>query len=135
MFISCASGTKTDTPAVKVRIMVNHFTAEGVSKSTVRKIEKNITRFVADQRGHGCDCIYYRGDKNFSKSTNRQMVGRVSRLVPGKEDVFLSIRIIEGEKGKILFSRSFMAKNTSDLTGKIKKCAGEISENEEVWGK
>ncbi len=125
-FIQCSKNIKDDS-IPKVRLSINRMDAEGIDKKTVSNIAEILHKEL--QAIKGANRVVYREKDGVSKSTNRQLVGRISKL--GKSYV-LSIKIIEGEKGKVLFNRTVTAKESS-IDDSLEDIAEEIGDEDGIW--
>lgn len=125
LLFSCATaGTKKTS----VRLLINQLkTGKGVQKATALKIEKQLADSLQKLRGNSV--LFYR-NRDISLSANRQLTGTIARV---EASLFLSIRVIDGEKSRILFSASKIIRDNKDLDKIIEETAEEISDHKQVW--
>ncbi len=127
-FISCAS---TQPGGIKVRLQINQIKTE---KDSQRKaavaMEKQLVKSLKNLRGEKCNCILYYRDRDLSLSVNRHLTGSLAKL---EASLFLTVRIVDGEKSRILFSTSKIIKDEKYINEAIEEISEEIDNRKAVW--
>ncbi len=121
------TGALSAGSAKKVRIGINPLKAEGVDQATADKITLMIFKSLSAEKG--ADRVVYRKVSGVSKSTNRQLIGSVSSF---GSSYFISVRVVEGEKAKILFSKAVTVKKEK-IEKAVKKIADDLIDCVEIW--
>lgn len=126
-FIILFQDTK-DIRTIRTRLGINRIKVNKVDE----KIAREITSMLYNKLRYmmGADRIVYREKDGISKSINRQLVGRVSKL--GK-DFLLSIKVVEVEKSKLLFSETVVIKKNDNLDNAIDQIVNKICNKESIW--
>jgi len=128
-----ASACTTIKPAgsPKTRLLVHRMkVAKGLSPSAGAEIERELVRSLKRLKGTTCSCILYYKDRDPSLSANRHLTGSLAKI---DSSLFLTIRIIDGEKSRIIFSTSKIIKNEKQIKEIIKETAEEIDDKKAVW--
>jgi len=126
---SCASTGPVGSP--KVRLLINPIKAEkGTRSAAAADIEKALFDSLKKLKGENCNCILYHKDRNVSLSVNRHLTGSLAKI---ESSFFLTIRIIDGEKSRIIFSTSKIIKNKESIKEIIEETAEEIYDKKTVW--
>lgn len=114
--------------ATKVRLGINRVTVNNVDERVALEITTMLHEKLQARKGK--NSVVYRKRNGISKSINRQLAGRISKL--GK-DLLLSIKVIEVEKGKLLFSETIIIKKNDDLDDVIDRIVDKICKNKSIW--
>ncbi len=125
--IFCSSSSSKDDGAPSVRVRINKMESEGVDKKIVDKISNNLLKKLQEFKGP--NRVVAINIDGVSKSANRQLIGRISKL--GKKYVIV-LKVVEGEKGKLLFNETAIVKE-GDIDDTIEDMAEKVSEKEDVW--
>ncbi len=125
-FVQCSKNIKHDSNP-ETRLSINQMEADGVDKTIIKKIETILDKELKELKGD--NRVVYRHRDGVSKSTNRQLIGRISKL--GKNYV-LSIKVVEGEKGKVLYNRTVTTKERG-IDDSIEDIAEDISDEDSIW--
>ena len=126
-FIQCSGSNIKDNSKPRVRLCINKMDAEGADKKIAARLANILNEKLQELKG--TNKVVFRDKDGVSKSTNRQLIGRISKL--GQKFV-LTIKVIEGEKGKLLFNETTIV-NQNDLDDTIKDIAENISDKESIW--
>ncbi|MDY6968557.1 MAG: hypothetical protein SVR08_07890 [Spirochaetota bacterium] len=110
------------------RLGVNKLVTNDIDEKTASKITTIIYNKLKAIKG--AKRVVYRVKDGISKSTNRQLIGRISKL--GKSYV-LSIKVVEGEKGKLLFNETVIIKGDDDIEESIDNVVKKISSEKSIW--
>ena len=113
--------------APKARVCVNKIESEGVDAKIIMRATASLHKKLQEQKG--ADRVVSREIDGISKSANRQLIGRISRL---GEKYVITVKVVEGEKGRLIFNETVIIKE-SDLDSAIEDIAENISDKDEVW--
>ncbi len=117
---------KTGSPGA-VRLIIE-IEAEGVDKDTKNSVEQLFIKGLTERKG--ASYIIHRQTHGAAKSGNRVLIGSVSRLGSG---FFLSAKVVDGEKGKVLFNKSIVVNSKGDMKGRIDDISEDISKEKAIW--
>lgn len=113
------------------RLLINPIKAEGGINAVITgKIEKNLVSSLQKKRGKQCECILYHKNRDISLSANRQLNGSLSKI---GNSLFLSIKVVDGEKSIILFNTSKIIKNTKKIDSVVSDISEEIAKSGTIW--
>ncbi len=110
------------------RLNVNALIANGVEKSEAADISKLIYSILVSSKGK--DKVIYREVDGRSKSANRQLAGRVSKL---GNTVIVSVNITDGESGKVLFNQAAAIKENDSIETVLQGLAEKIISAGDIW--
>jgi hypothetical protein len=125
--MSCASSGPRKTLN---RIAFSGFTVQDIDMKIKRSADEEIMKSLINLMGEKCYCVVHRRGEAQSMSANRQMVGTLSKMGSG---IMVSVRVIDGEKGVVLFNASRMAKTAGDLNEVLSGIAEDVSRSDEIW--
>ena len=120
------SGVKNDG-APKARLCINKMESEGVDGKITARATAGLHKKLQELKG--ADRVVSREIDGISKSTNRQLIGRISKL---GEKYVITIKVVEGEKGRLIFNETVIVKEGS-IESTIEDIAEKISGKDEVW--
>jgi hypothetical protein len=121
------SGPAVKKDAPKVRVCINKFESEGIDAKIITSATANMHKKLRELKGP--ESAVSREIDGISKSANRQLIGRISRL---GEKYVVTVKVVEGEKGRLVFNETAIIKE-SDLDETIEDIAEKISDRDEVW--
>lgn len=115
----------------QTRLLVHRIKmARGLGPGAGADIEKELVRSLKKLKGTPCSCILYNKGRDPSLSANRHLTGSLAKI---DSSLFLTIRIIDGEKSRIIFSTSKIIKSEKQIKEIIKETAEEIDDKKAVW--
>ncbi|HNV46630.1 MAG TPA: FecR domain-containing protein [Spirochaetota bacterium] len=118
---------KDDKPAATsmARLGVNAFTANGVEQKVAADLTNKL--YAKLRASKGVEAVVMRGG---GRTSARQLMGRVSKL--GATTV-LALRVVDGQSGRLVYSRSLNYKDGEDIDGRLDEIAGQIGRKGEIW--
>ena len=111
----------------KTRLGINKLTTHDVDEKKSLEI---ITKLYSKLKNLKGERIIFRVKDGISKSVNRQLYGRINKFGKG---FVLNINIVEGEKGKLLYSKTVIIKDYSKIDDILEEIAEEINDKNEIW--
>ena len=127
IFSGCSGSDLKNSGNPNIRLNINKLESQGIDKKIISRIAEKLHAKLASLRGK--NKVLYRGKDGVAKSANRQLAGRISKL--GSKYI-LTIKVIEGEKGSMLFNKTVSTKE-KDLDDEIDDIAEDISDDENIW--
>ena len=112
---------------VGTRLGITIFKTDEAHKEIASEISNRLYNSLKKLKGDSR--IVFR-DNNISKSVNRLLLGRLSKV---GNTYLLSLRIIDAESGKLYFDKLFTYNKIEDLHNKLDRIAGQISSKGEIW--
>ena len=111
----------------RTRLGINKLTTQDVNQKKTLEIITNLYNKLKNLKG---ERIVFRIKDGISKSVNRQLYGRINKYGKG---FVLTINVVEGERGKILYSKTVIIKDYSKIDDVLDKIAEEINDKDEIW--
>lgn len=127
VFAGCSGSSFKSDGAPKTRLCINKFESEGVDAKIAERATGNLHKKLQELKG--ANRVVSREIDGISKSTNRQLIGRISKL---GEKYVLTVKVVEGEKGRLVFNETAIVK-AGDLDSRIEDIAEKVSDKDEVW--
>jgi len=118
---------KKQTP-VEIRLGITILKASGGNVNEASAITSNIYNRLIVLKGS--NRVIYRKIDGSSKSVNRLLIGRLSKL--GK-DYILAIRVVEGQNGAQLYNKRLIYEEGDNIENYLDSIAKEISNKDEIW--
>jgi len=120
---------KEPADTTQTRLGIASLKANGVDEKTASDITLRLYNGLKKSRG---DSVIYREVDGISKSTNRQLTGRISRL--GKT-ILIAVNVVDSQTGKTLFSTTASYKNGESPDQKIEQLVTQINSKNGIWNR
>lgn len=122
-FSSCGSKNIKNS---NIRLRINKLEAQDVDKKITGDVAAQLYENLKKQIG---DRVVSDQGDSISKSANRLLAGRVSML---GTKYMLTIKVVEGEKGNILFNKTVSVK-ADGLKDAVDDIADQIVDCDAIW--
>jgi hypothetical protein len=123
----CSGSSVKNGGAPQTRLCINKIESEGVDTKITTRLTAGLHKKLQELKG--TERVVSREIDGISKSANRQLTGRIGKL---GEKYVITIKVIEGEKGRLVFNETDIVKE-SGLDSTIEDIAGKIADKDEVW--
>ncbi len=123
--------SKTDSlPAhtdARIRIKINPLTANGVEPGEASDITEKLYNRLAALKGG--DSIIYNKSGDISKSANRQLTGRISKL---GASYIIAVSVSHGETGRVMFTKTVTVK-PDQVDNALSNLASQVNASDDIW--